>query len=171
MDNRLMWTVDDAVGELDLESLDLDSKVRLLTGRDSWHLYELRAVGLRPLAMSDGPVGIRGTGATRATALLFPSPSALAATWDPGLARMLGRLFAVEARRHGVDVVLALRINIQRTPFAGRHFECFSEDPLLTGDIAGALIAGVQEHGVAACAKHFVLNGPASRSAPTPWAP
>jgi beta-glucosidase len=108
--------------------------------------------------MSDGPVGIRGTGATRETALLFPSPSALAATWDPGLAGALGRLFAVEARRHGVDVVLAPQINIQRTPFAGRHFECFSEDPLLTGDIAGALIAAIQEHGVAACAKHFVLN-------------
>lgn len=148
-----MWTVDDAVGKLDLES-----KVRLLTGCDTWHLYELPAVGLRPLAMSDGPVGIRGTGATRVTALLFPSPSALAATWDPGLARMLGRLFAAEARRHGADVVLAPQINIQRTPFAGRHFECFSEDPLLTGDIAGALIASIQEHGVGACAKHFVLN-------------
>jgi beta-glucosidase len=148
-----MWTVEDAVGELDLES-----KVRLLTGCDSWHLYELPAIGLRSLAVSDGPVGIRGTGATRVTALLFPSPSALAATWDPELAASLGRLFAAEARRHGADVVLAPQINIQRTPYAGRHFECFSEDPLLTGDIAGALIASIQEHGVGACAKHFVLN-------------
>src|SRR5690242_2746310 len=110
VDNSLMWTVGDARGaghsqRLTVEDavgkLDLESKVRLLTGCDTWHLYELRAIGLGPLAMSDGPVGIRGTGATRATALLFPSPSALAATWDPELARTLGRLFAVEARRHG----------------------------------------------------------------------
>jgi beta-glucosidase len=139
--------------------LDLPRKIQLLTGKSTWRLHELPEIGLRPVAMSDGPVGVRGTRETQdQTSLLFPSPSALAATWDPGLARGLGRLFAAEARRHAVDVVLAPQINIQRTPYAGRHFECFSEDPLLTGDIACALVWGVQEHGVAACAKHYVLN-------------
>ncbi len=139
--------------------LDLETKVRLLTGATAWRLHGAPEVGLRPLTMSDGPVGVRGTReSAHATSLLFPSPSALAATWDPGAARGLGRLFAAEARRQGVDVVLAPQLNIQRVPHAGRHFECFSEDPLLTGDIATALVTGVQEHGVAACAKHYVLN-------------
>lgn len=139
--------------------LDLETKVRLLTGATAWRLHGAPEVGLRPLTMSDGPVGVRGTRERpHETSLLFPSPSALAATWDPDVARGLGRLFATEARRHGVDVVLAPQINIQRVPHAGRHFECYSEDPTLTGDIAAALVAGVQEHGVAACAKHYVLN-------------
>jgi beta-glucosidase len=147
-------SIADAVARLDLET-----KVRLLTGATAWRLHGAPEVGLRPLTMSDGPVGVRGTRESpHTTSLLFPSPSALAATWDPAVARGLGRLFAAEARRQAVDVVLAPQINIQRVPHAGRHFECFSEDPLLTGDIAAALVLGVQEHGVAACAKHYVLN-------------
>ena len=68
------------------------------------------------------------------------------------------RVFAAEARRHGVDVVLAPQVNLQRTPVGGRHFECYSEDPLLTGAIAVHVVRSAQDRGVGMCIKHFVAN-------------
>ena len=142
-----------------IDQLDLENKVRLLTGATAWRLHAIDEIGLRSVVVSDGPVGVRGTGEIPgATSLLFPSPSAVAATWDVDAAAALGRLFALEARRHGVDVVLAPQVNIQRTPVAGRHFECYSEDPLLTGSMAAALVGALQAGGVAAAPKHFVAN-------------
>ncbi|MFF0002329.1 beta-glucosidase [Streptomyces tibetensis] len=142
-----------------VRGLDLDSKIRLLTGAGLWKLPAEPRLGLSAVTMSDGPQGVRGTGDDPAeTGLLAPAPSALAAAWDADLAERLGELFAVEARRKGVDVVLAPVVNLQRTPVAGRHFEYFSEDPLLTGTLAAAVVRGLQSRGVGACLKHFVAN-------------
>ncbi|MET8081862.1 glycoside hydrolase family 3 C-terminal domain-containing protein [Streptomyces sp. NPDC005303] len=142
-----------------IRALDLDSKIRLLTGMDLWRLPAEPRLGLSAVTMSDGPQGVRGTGDDPdETGLLAPAPSALAAAWDTGLAERLGELFAVEARRKGVGVVLAPVVNLQRTPVAGRHFEYFSEDPLLTGTLAAAVVRGLQSRGVGACLKHFVAN-------------
>ncbi|GAB2985035.1 glycoside hydrolase family 3 C-terminal domain-containing protein [Streptomyces pseudoechinosporeus] len=142
-----------------IRTLDLESKVRLLTGASLWRLPAEARLGLSAVTMSDGPQGVRGTGDDSAeTGLLAPAPSALAATWDTELAERLGTLFATEARRKGVDVVLGPVVNLQRTPVAGRHFEYFSEDPLLTGTLAAALVRGLQSRGVSACLKHFVAN-------------
>jgi len=139
--------------------LSTADKVRLLTGATAWRLHPLEQIGLRSLVVSDGPAGVRGTGEVAGeTSASFPAPSALSATWDVGLAARIGRLFAVEARAHGVDVVLAPVVNLQRTPVGGRHFECYSEDPLLTAQIAGALVENMQLAGVGACVKHFVAN-------------
>lgn len=152
-------TLTDAELDARVAVLDLEQKVRLLTGATTWSLPAEPAIGLRPVVMSDGPVGVRGTGEDpRATSVLLPCPTALAATWDPDLARATGGLFAVEARRHGVDVVLAPLLNLQRTPVAGRHFESLSEDPLLTARVGTAFIQGVQGGGVGVCVKHFVAN-------------
>ena len=140
-------------------SLTLHDKVRVLTGSGPWTLHPLPQVGLRSIVVSDGPAGVRGTtDSPTETGASFPSPTALAATWDTDLARRLGHLFAAEARRHGVDVVLAPVVNLQRTPVGGRHFECLSEDPLLSSHVACAVVSSMQEHGVAACIKHFVAN-------------
>jgi beta-glucosidase len=87
-----------------------------------------------------------------------PSPTALAATWDEALIERLGQLLAAECRRKGVDVLLAPTVNLHRSPYGGRHFECLSEDPLLTGRIGAAYVRGLQRHGVAATVKHFVAN-------------
>jgi beta-glucosidase len=142
-----------------IRALDLESKVRLLTGANLWRLPAEPRLGLSAVTMSDGPQGVRGTGDDpAATGLLAPAPSALAAAWDTELAERLGTLFAMDARRKGVDVVLAPVVNLQRTPVAGRHFEYFSEDPLLTGTVAAALVRGLQSAGVGACLKHFVAN-------------
>lgn len=125
--------------------LSLEQKVRLLTGADFWSLHAEPAVGLRRLVVSDGPAGVRGERwDERDPSANVPSPSALAATWDEALVEELGGLLAFEARRKGVDVLLAPTVNLHRTPFGGRHFECFSEDPLLTARIGVAYVRGVQ---------------------------
>ncbi|GAA2851974.1 hypothetical protein GCM10010517_09630 [Streptosporangium fragile] len=142
-----------------ISRLDLSAKVRLLTGADMWSLPALPEIGLERLVMSDGPIGVRGTQWSSADpSIALPSPTALAATWDVGLVRRVGRLLAREARRKGVHVLLAPTLNLHRSPLGGRHFECFSEDPYLTGEIGAAYVEGVQEYGVATTPKHFVAN-------------
>ncbi|TRV73273.1 glycosyl hydrolase [Streptomyces sp. 130] len=142
-----------------LDKLDAAQKVRLLTGASTWRTHAEPAAGLRALTLSDGPAGVRGEAwDERETSLVLPSPTALAASWDERLLTDLGALLAVEARRKGVDVLLAPTLNLHRSPLGGRHFECFSEDPLLTGRTGAALVRGIQSGGVAATAKHFVGN-------------
>jgi beta-glucosidase len=139
--------------------LDLERKVRLLTGASAWTTHAEPAAGLRAMVLSDGPAGVRGqVEDDRSTSANLPCPTALAATWDEPLVGRLGRLLAAEARRKHADVLLAPTVNLQRTPLGGRHFECLSEDPLLSGRIGAAYVAGVQAGGVAATAKHYVAN-------------
>src|ERR671939_1031779 len=142
-----------------LAALTLEQKVRLLTGADFWALHPEPAIGLRRLVTSDGPAGVRGERwDEREPSANVPSPTALAATWDEARIERVGRLLAAEARRKGVDVLLAPTVNLHRSPFGGRHFECFSEDPLLTARIGAAYVRGVQSGGVAATLKHYVAN-------------
>ncbi|MFF8434705.1 glycoside hydrolase family 3 protein [Streptomyces bacillaris] len=142
-----------------LAALGLDDKARLLAGQDLWSLPALPAIGLRSLVMSDGPIGVRGVRWTAADpSVALPSPTALAATWDPALARRAGHLLAQEARRKGVHVLLAPTVNLHRTPLGGRHFEAYSEDPYLTGEIGTGYVQGVQDGGVGTTVKHFVAN-------------
>ncbi|MGW5603389.1 glycoside hydrolase family 3 protein [Streptomyces rochei] len=139
--------------------LSLKRKVRLLTGATTWRTAGEPGIGLREMVTSDGPAGVRGEAwDERRTSLLLPSASALGAMWDEELVERLGRLLATEAARKGVDVVLAPTLNLHRSPLGGRHFECFSEDPELTGRTGAALIRGIQALGVAAAAKHYVGN-------------
>ncbi|MGC4979068.1 glycoside hydrolase family 3 C-terminal domain-containing protein [Streptomyces sp. DT193] len=152
-------TDDEAERERLLGKLTLREKVRLLTGATTWRTRAEPALELREMVLSDGPAGVRGQSwDERDPALLLPSASALGALWDEERVERLGGLLAAEARRKGVDVVLAPTLNLHRTPLGGRHFECFSEDPELTGRTGAALIRGVQAHGVAATAKHYVAN-------------
>ncbi|MFJ4190936.1 beta-glucosidase [Kitasatospora sp. NPDC089509] len=145
--------------EAALARLDLPAKVALLAGADMWSLPADERIGLGRLVMSDGPAGVRGEQWTPDDpSVALPSPTALAATWDLDLVRRAGRLLAQEARRKGAHVVLAPTVNLHRSPRGGRHFECFSEDPLLTGGIGVALVSGVQDGGVATTPKHFVAN-------------
>ncbi|WP_454854614.1 glycoside hydrolase family 3 protein [Promicromonospora soli] len=139
-----------------LDELSAEEKVSLVVGASMWATTAVPRLGLEPVVMSDGPVGVRGPDG--ATSAMFPAPSALAATWDLDLAARSGALFAAEARRHGVDVVLAPQVNLQRTPVGGRHFECYSEDPHLTAEIAVALVGAAQAQGVGMCVKHYVAN-------------
>jgi len=142
-----------------LAKLSLEEKISLLTGAGYWSLHGHPAIGLRPIRTSDGPAGVRGPRwDERDVALNVPAPVALAATWDPRRAGQIGSLLAAECRRKAVDMLLAPTVNLQRSPFGGRNFEFFGEDPLLTAVMGVALVRGVQRHGVAATIKHFVAN-------------
>ncbi|MGW0596934.1 beta-glucosidase [Streptomyces sp. NPDC002776] len=145
--------------EAALARLDLGAKARLLAGQDMWTLPALPEIGLKSLVMSDGPIGVRGVRWTADDpSVALPSPTALAATWDPELARRAGVLLAQEARRKGVHVLLAPTVNLHRSPLGGRHFEAYSEDPYLTGLIGAGYVSGVQSGGVGTTVKHFVAN-------------
>ncbi|GAA3342118.1 glycoside hydrolase family 3 C-terminal domain-containing protein [Curtobacterium pusillum] len=142
-----------------IERLTLEGKIRLLSGKDHWSTYPDVTIGLRPIVLSDGTVGIRGVRwSEEDTSINTPSATAVAATFDPAVAAAAGAVMGGEARRKGVDVVLGPVINLQRSPFGGRHFEAFSEDPLLTAQMGAAMVTGMQAEGVATAAKHFVGN-------------
>jgi beta-glucosidase len=142
-----------------LARLPVSAKIALLTGADSWRVPGSPEIGLRPIVTSDGPAGVRGViKDERSPSSCLPCPSALGATWDPGLVQELAAALGREARGKAVDVLLAPTINLMRTPLGGRGFECFAEDPVLTAELAVAYVRGVQSAGVAATPKHFVGN-------------
>jgi len=139
--------------------LSLEEKVSLLTGRDFWNTVPLETIGLRNLLLSDGPAGVRGEfWDERDNSLNLPSGTALGSSWSPALAAEYGRTLGSEAHRKGVDVVLGPTINLHRSPYGGRHFECLSEDAMLTGALATSFTQGIQSTGIGACPKHYVAN-------------
>ena len=136
--------------------MELDERIALLAGIDSWHTP---AVGDVPaIRMSDGPAGVRGTDWAGPASASFPCGTALAASFDPDLVREVGEALGRESHAKSAQVLLAPTVNLHRTPIGGRNFECMSEDPVLTAEIATAYIEGVQSQGVACCVKHFVGN-------------
>ncbi len=144
--------------------LSLEKKVRLCSGRDMWSLEEVDELGLRSVVVTDGPHGLRRNGPDitgmieGAPATCFPTASGLAASWDPALVRAVGAAIGREAVAQEVAVVLGPGANIKRHPLCGRNFEYFSEDPFLTGEMAAAMIDGIQSVGVGSSLKHFAVN-------------
>lgn len=145
----------------------IEESLSLTTGVDYWTTAEAPSLGIRSIRLADGPHGLRvqndenpdHLGLERsAPATCFPPAVTLASSWDETLIEQVGRALANEARAAGVDVVLGPGLNIKRSPLCGRNFEYYSEDPLLTGVLAGAIARGLQAQGVAACLKHFAVN-------------
>lgn len=140
-----------------LEQMTLDEQAALCHGRDLWTIDGCERLGIPSWTVSDGPIGIRGRLATKTAC--FPSASAIAATFDLDLVDEVGRAIAAEARAKNVQMALGPTVNLHRHPLTGRHFECYSEDPELTAQVAVAYIRGVQAAGdVGACIKHYVAN-------------
>src|SRR5579864_6620026 len=140
------------------EELTLEEQAALTAGLDFWHTVPIERAGIPSLRMTDGPSGARGERWSVYTSACLPSGSALAATWNRDLVRRVGRVLGDEARSKGAGLLLAPTVNLHRHPTTGRHFECFSEDPYLTAELAVAYIGGVQERGVGAVVKHLVCN-------------
>lgn len=148
-----------------LTRLTTEEKAALVAGRDFMFTNPVPGSGISSLRMSDGPHGLRVqdeggdngvTGSSPATA--FPTAATVACGWDPENSYKIGRAIGREARKYGVNVVLGPGANIKRNPLAGRNFEYFSEDPLLSGKLAAQEVKGLQSKGVGACVKHFALN-------------
>ena len=114
--------------------------------------------GVPNVMSADGPAGLRIRPEVGVKTTAFPCACLLACTWDPQVNEAVGRAAGEEVKENNIGAWLAPAINIHRNPLCGRNFEYFSEDPLLTGHLAGALIRGVQSNGVAATAKHLALN-------------
>jgi len=148
------------MGEDDIRALagqmTLEEQVSLLSGEDFWSLPAIARLGIHKLRVTDGPNGARGSG--QVTAAAFPCGIAVGATWNVALARELGAALAEEVKSKGAHVALAPTVNIQRSVTSGRNFECYSEDPVLTAQLAVGTIEGLQGEGVAATVKHFVGN-------------
>ncbi|MFK0121079.1 glycoside hydrolase family 3 protein [Streptomyces sp. NPDC090994] len=140
-------------------SPDLSSAAALTAGASGWSTVAEPALGLRPVTLVDGPLGlVSPTFDERETSLLLPSGIALGATWDPEVVRAVAAVQASEARRRGFDAVYAPNLNLARTGLSGRTFEMLSEDPLLAGVLGAAFVTGLQGQGVAAVPKHLVCN-------------
>ena len=152
----------DVETEIEIErlvgALTLDEKCSLTAGANMWYLPPVERLGIPALKVSDGPSGVRGDSLIGRRSLSLPCGMAIGSTWNPPLVERLGGVLAAEAVSKGVHVVLGPTVCIVRTPLAGRTFESFSEDPLLTARIAVAYVQGVQAGGVACCIKHFACN-------------
>ncbi len=137
-----------------ISKLTLEQKVELLGGVDSMFTRPMPAIELPRFKMSDASVGVRTWGPTTA----YAGGAALAASWDPELARKIGESLGRDARARSVNFLLGPGVNIARSPLSGRNFEYLSEDPFLNAALVVPYIEGVQSEGVAATVKHFALN-------------
>lgn len=151
--------------------MSLAEKADYCSGADFWTLPPNERLGLPAIMLTDGPHGLRKQAEAGGPASIsrsvpatcFPTAAALASTWDPDLLREVGAALGAECRANDVAVILGPGVNIKRHPLSGRNFEYFSEDPLLSGELAAAMIDGIQSQGVGACVKHFAANDQETR--------
>ncbi len=149
-----------------IASLPLEQRAAVTTGASFWQTVGLEDAGVRALTLTDGPHGIRkqvgGSDALgindSVVAVCFPPAVAMACSFDPELAGLVGDALGQACLAEQVGVLLGPGINMKRSPLGGRNFEYYSEDPFLAGAMAAAFVRGVQAHGVGTSVKHFAAN-------------
>lgn len=149
-----------------LAQMTLEEKASLCSGADFWRLKGVPRLGIPSIMVTDGPHGLRKQEGKSdhvglndsAPATCFPTASCTAASWDRSLMERIGAALGEECQAADVAVILGPAINIKRSPLCGRNFEYISEDPYLSGELAAALISGVQSQGVGTSLKHFAAN-------------
>lgn len=149
-----------------VQKLTLEEKAGLCSGLDFWHTKNIERLGIPSAMVSDGPHGLRkqdanpdhmGVGES-VQAIGFPTASAMACSFDRDLLYAVGNALGEECVAEDLAVLLGPGINMKRSPICGRNFEYYSEDPLVTGELASAFVNGVQSHGVGTSVKHFAAN-------------
>ena len=160
--------MDVANGELTLDEfmnlLSDRDMVRLLGGQpnrgvaNTFGFGNLPIYGVPNVMTADGPAGLRIQPECGVTTTAFPCATLLACTWNTEIVREVGAAGAREVHENGIGVWLTPAINIHRTPLCGRNFEYYSEDPLVAGEMAAAMVEGIQSEGVGASLKHFACN-------------
>ena len=132
-----------------------------IDGDEKWSMDDFLSVITQTADRAGGAAEKGGSEALFSTSLpatCFPNGSSLACSWDTELVQQMGQALGIECQHMGVGLLLGPGINIRRTPLAGRGYEYYSEDPVVSGDIAAALINGLQQEGVGASLKHFAAN-------------
>ena len=114
--------------------------------------------GVPSIMTADGPAGLRINPDCGVCTTAWPCATLLACTWNPALAEQVGCAGGAEVKENNIGAWLTPAVNIHRSPLCGRNFEYYSEDPLLTGKMAAAMVRGIQSNHVAATVKHFALN-------------
>ena len=141
-----------------MEKMTLDQKTKLLSG---WQATtrEFEDLGIPRVWMVDGPHGVRKSETnTEGGCVCFPTAAAIGASWDRDLAHKTGVALGKECRQEDYEMLLGPGVNMKRTPYCGRNFEYFSEDPVLSGNLAAEVINGLESEGIGASLKHFAAN-------------
>lgn len=158
-----------------IAKMTLEEKASMCDGLDYWHSQPIDRLGIKSVALNDGPHGIRKKGNPEEVqkgeknllkgvpAICFPTASATACSWNTDLIRKMGEALGDECRKEKVSVLLGPGTNIKRSPLCGRNFEYFSEDPELAGEMSAAFINGVQSKGIGTSLKHFAANNQETR--------
>ncbi|MDR2102511.1 MAG: glycoside hydrolase family 3 C-terminal domain-containing protein [Treponema sp.] len=171
-----------------LSKMTLEEKSELCMGKNQWQTQDFPHLGIPSVMMTDGTNGVRFNKTEEEIkkeygpdvspsffdvttlsqnseridliypATCFPSGSAIASSWDRDLIRNIAAAVAAECKGRGLSLLLGPAMNIRRSPMGGRSFEYFSEDPVLSGEIAAAYVEGLQANGVGACLKHYTCN-------------
>ena len=152
-------TLDEFIAQLPDEDL-----LQLISGQpntgvsNTWGIGNNMLYGIPNITTADGPAGLRIHDGVGVATTAFPCATLLACTWNQEICQAIGVAAAKELKENNIGVWLAPGVNIHRNPLCGRNFEYYSEDPLLTGKQAAALVKGVQSERIAATPKHFALN-------------
>ena len=146
--------------------MTLEEKAVLCAGSNFWNTRAIERLGLPSVMVTDGPNGLRKQAASAdhlgindsVPATCFPSAAATACSFDPDLLYEMGQAMGEECLAEQVAVILGPAANIKRSPLCGRNFEYFSEDPLVSGEAAAAMIRGIQSKNVGTSLKHYLAN-------------
>ena len=157
-----------AEGKLSLDGfisqMDDEELIHLLGGQpntsvsNTFGMGNLPEYGVPDITTADGPAGLRIGPDVGVCTTAWPCATLLAASWDENVVYEVGKAAAEEVKENNIAAWLAPAVNIHRSPLCGRNFEYYSEDPLLTGKLAGSMVRGIQSQHIAATVKHFACN-------------